>query len=229
MALGKLTDYQLISNPANPADPINKPSKKNALRTKLATCMEAQLYFMQVNGAVYHREQGDRDANILIGCSGDFRNAVPKHAAFKAFKTGQRFAIGYVSLNQATKELKLIDTSVSEEPILKSGLVYEHVGQHGSKEIYARLDRVAIKALSSGSHLSEAILKSYETSMRKGVIPSGSTGSDGIKFDHQAWVIKITISIAQAIGADNTLSPMADALTEGNKIYLNFNKLTLRH
>jgi hypothetical protein len=42
-------------------------------------------------------------------------------------------------------------------------------------------------------------------------------------------VVKITISIAQANQMDNTLSPMADEVRDGNDIYLNFNQLAHRH
>ena len=65
--------------------------------------------------------------------------------------------------------------------------------------------------------------------MKKGVIPSGSTGSDGIKFDNNTWVIKTTISIAQANLMDNTLSPMATPATSDTNIFLNFNQLVFRH
>ena len=96
----------------------------------------------------------------------------------------------------------------------------------------AKLDRIAIKALQAGRNLSDAQLNAYENAMEKGVVPSGSTGKSGIKFDHQAWVIKLTISDAQAAGLDNVLSPMVQTPQPddtNDAIYLNFNQLTARH
>jgi len=229
MALGKLTEYKKIADPSNRNDPLNSPSKRGNLIIKLSSSIGATNYFMQVNDVVYYREDPDLDANILISCKNEFNNIVPKGAKFKAFKTGERFHVGYISLNPSTKELKFISALEDEDSVVKNGLTYEHVGEYQSKTIYARLDRAAITKLHSGSHLSDRVFQAYETSMRKRVIPSGSTGSDGIKYDHKEWVIKLTISIAQHIGTYNEISPMATVLTEGNNIYLNFNQLTKRH
>lgn len=101
---------------------------------------------------------------------------------------------------------------------------YVCVGGHAGKTIYARLDP------SLASELGDFAL--YTAAMGKGVISSGSTGSDGIKHESGlgCWVVKVTIRQAAASAAvDNLVSPAADGETVGDNIYLNFDRTIRRH
>ena len=164
-----------------------------------------------------------------LDCSNDFMHVIPKGARFRAFKNGKSDSVGFVSVHPITHALTLLDPSQPDAPVTHAGLTYEYVDTHMGRDVYVRLDRNTIGALSSGSHLTAGNFDAYEASMQKGVIPSGSTGADGIKFDHSTWVIKLTISIATAQGIDNSLSPMATAVQTTDRIFLNFNQLTMRH
>jgi hypothetical protein len=195
----------------------------------LSGSQSGMAYFLKFPGAVYTANSTALDADILIGCEKDVFAIKPTGAKFSAFKKHQMGTLGFV-LENVLGDLRLYDPEAdSGLTATRDGVTYDNVGDHSGKSIFARLDRTAIKALHAGSHLSAEQLTVYENSMKKGVIPSGSTGSDGIKFDNNTWVIKITISMASANVMDNTLSPMADPVVEGDKIYLNFNQLTARH
>jgi hypothetical protein len=189
----------------------------------------AMSYFLKYPGAVYEASTKGLDADILIGCEKDVFAIKPDGAKYVGFKKHASGMVGFV-LENVLGDLRLYDPEAdSGLTAIRDGVTYQNVGDHSGKSIFARLDRTAISALHAGSTLSDAQLTVYENSMKKGVIPSGGTGADGIKFDHNTWVIKITISIASANGMDNTLSPMATPATEGEKIFLNFNQLTSRH
>jgi hypothetical protein len=114
-----------------------------------------------------------------------------------------------------------------------NGAAYSQIAPNfNGKKVWARLDRPKIKATGEGGRLSEDQLDVYERSMLKGIVPSGSTGADGVKFEQSCWVIKITISIASAYEMDNVLSPMASGggiVMEPKDIYLDFNQLVRRH
>ena len=227
MPLGKLSspDYTKLYDPADVRK--NGPLCLNAAKQALATCLGAFQYFLRVPDAVW---QGSNsvDAAFLIGVERNLMSVIPPNVKFKAFDRNGS-SLGFVLVNAATKVISLYDPGTGEDRLQHGGLWYEGVGDHQGKTIYARLDKTAIHALENGKNLTDAQLNVYEKSMKKGVIPSGSTGSDGIKFDNNTWVIKTTISIAQANLMDNTLSPMATPATSGTNIFLNFNQLVFRH
>jgi hypothetical protein len=229
MSLGNLkNDWVKAVDPKDHV--LNTQSKIEKLKVEMISNMPAFQYYNAGNRVVYTKKSTTvTGADFLIECGSDFANVVPNGAKFRAFKNGNPRAVGFVSVNNATGALSLMDTSQADVPVVRAGLTYEHVDTYNSKEVYARLDRTAITQLQSGRHITEANMRAYETSMRKGVIPSGSTGSDGIKFDNNTWVIKLTISIATVQQLDNSLSPMATEYQEGGKIFLNFNQLTMRH
>lgn len=228
MNLGKLSDYKKLYDPKDHG--FSTPEKLNKAKLELATNLVAFQYFKRVPGAIHQKNKPSLDADFLIACGNDFGSVIPDGAEFKAFKKNQD--LGFVLVNKVNKALSLYDpTEGTSRTATRNGLSYELVGNHGGNDIFARLDRTAITDLHAGSRLSAGNLDAYETSMRKGVIPSGSTGSDGIKFDNGTWVIKLTISIATAQGVDNSLSPMADEDrdTANRRIFLNFDQLTMRH
>lgn len=230
MGLGKLlTDWVAIYNPSDVR--VNQPKHVQEAITALSMCTAAAFqYFQRAPGAVYKAMDGrGLDAEYLIGCDKDLMGVTPPGCKWKAFKKSTGL-LGYV-LESPNNVLKLYDPITQDTKVQRGGLWYEDVGDHQGKTIYARLDKGAIKALQSGKNLTDAQLGIYEKALQKGVIPSGSTGSDGIKFDNATWVVKITISIASANQMDNTLSPAADEVRDDSKngIFLNFNKLVLRH
>jgi hypothetical protein len=229
MSFGNLgTDWQKAADPKDFS--LNTPEKLKKLKIEMSANMAAFVYYNAGNRVVYTRKTSTpTSADFLIDCSSDFMHVVPNGAKFRAFKNGQSDPVGFVSVNVVTRALSLLDTGNPDAPVTHAGLTYEHVDTHMSKDVYARLDRNALRALAAGRILTDGNFNAYETSMQKGVIPSGSTGADGIKFDHSEWVIKLTISIATAQGIDNSLSPMATFVQVGEKIFLNFNQLTYRH
>ena len=117
--------------------------------------------------------------------------------------------------------------------MVHGGLTYQQIALNfNGKKVYGRLDRMAMQAAGEGGRLSDAQYDVYERSMLKGIVPSGGTGADGVKFEGNCWVVKITISIASAYEMDNVLSPMASGagmITEGANLFLNFNQLARRH
>ena len=229
MALGKLSDYTKFYAPKGIDPKLKTPEAKTKAKYALGSYLAAFQYFSQTWGSVLINDAAD-GGTALLGFENDYMSVVPDGALYKAFsKAG---CIGFVVEN-VFKQLELYDPTkdVKKDDSKKTykDLEYDLAGSQGKSAVYARLDRVAIGKLLAGQHLNANQLNQYETSMRKGLIPSGSTGADGIKFDQVAWVVKITISIAQANQMDNTLSPMADEVRDGNDIYLNFNQLAHRH
>lgn len=226
MGLGKLTDYKKLYDPSDHAK--RDKGSLEAAKLAMATCPAAFQYFGRVPGKVYQCVNCTTvDAAILIGVDRDFMSVIPPNAEFKAFNS--KGVLGFVLINPGTKALSLYDPGGDASRAQRLGLWYDNVGGHQGKTVFARLDRQAIGALQAGKALSDDQLNVYETSMKKGVIPSGSTGSDGIKFDNNTWVVKVTIAIAQANQMDNSLSPSAAEVRDGEKIFLNFNQLVLRH
>ncbi|MGI4755247.1 MAG: hypothetical protein ACRYGF_00165 [Janthinobacterium lividum] len=189
----------------------------------------ATQYFMKHKGSVY--TSTGQNADVLIACDRDLLSIKPQNAKYKAFKRAEAHPLGW-AMEAANGELTLHDpVKDSGLTAINGGLTYDAVGESGGKTVYARLDKIAISALHAGGHLSAVQLATYEKSMKKGVIPSGGTGADGIKFDNNAWVVKITIAIAAANEMDNTLSPSATPVVDAlkNAIFLNFNQLVSRH
>lgn len=206
---------------------LNKPEHRDLLDS-IGKNSVAFLYFQRHRGKVYECTDSTAETNLLIGCERDL--AAPDKAVFRAYSFRDKEPLGWVGLNPATKVLTLLSMEDEDDGTTFNGLVYENVGSHAGNEVFARLDRTALKALHAGKNLTTAQLDAYGTSMKKGVIASGGSGSDGIKNEGaDTWVIKLTISIAKAIEADNTLSPMANELRSGKSIYLNFNQLVKRH
>ena len=229
LVFGKLgTDWEKAGDPKDLA--LHTPAKLSRLKMEMAACTAAFAYYHAGNHVVYIRKTPTpTGADFLIDCSKDFMHVIPRGAKYRAFKNGKSEPVGFLSLNAITTDLSLIDTSEPDAPVTHAGLTYEYVDTHQGKDVYARLDRRAISALGAGSRLTDGNFNAYETSMQKGIIPSGSVGMDGIKFDHSTWVIKLTISIATAQRVDNSLSPMATAVQTADKIFLNFNQLVMRH
>ena len=226
MSLGKISNYERIYDRNNVT--CNSPEALKKVKNKLAECLPAFQYFNHAPGAVFvplHSFPGG-DAKFLISCEYDYMSVVPPNAKWKGFS--QNAVLGFV-LAGANGELQIYEPGADADRVQFGGAWYDNVGDYQGKTIYARLDRSAIKKLQNGQNLTDAQFLVYEAAMKKGVIPSGSTGSDGIKFDNQVWVIKITISIASANLMNNNLSPAANVQQNDNAVYLNFNQLVLRH
>lgn len=124
--------------------------------------------------------------------------------------------------------VKLVPDAVDkiDQTISAVGGNYTYLGEAGALRVYGRLNRAELRKLSSAAGMD---FNAYESAMKKGVIPSTGTGKDGVKKEPYGWVVKTTISQAQATGGDNTLSPLATTLFDGKKLFLDFNQLVARH
>jgi hypothetical protein len=149
----------------------------------------------------------------------------------------EKFANRKASLEEDQRKLgeKAQESGVEEEepdPLQYKGKKYVLVGTHGQSTVYARLDDCP-----TGSGMG-AFMNLYKTALSKGIIPSSSTGSEGVKYESHlgGWVVKVTLrAVAHNPGFDNTFSPLAadgaGAAQEAEPpaIYLNFNDWTQRH
>jgi hypothetical protein len=230
MSLGKMSDWTKLYDSKDVR--CNNENDLRKANDALAHVLAAFQYTLRVPGAIYGPvlASAQWDADILIECAKDWMAVIPPGGKFKAFKQGVANSLGFVVVS-AQGNLSLYDPGDDNSTANAGGLTFQSVGDYQGRTVFARLDRTAITALQNGKTLSALQLGVYETAMKKGVIASGGTGSDGIKFDNQTWVIKITISIASANQMNNNLSPMA-TIVQSDKpksIFLNFNQLTLRH
>src|SRR5262249_41650116 len=115
---------------------------------------------------------------------------------------------------------------VETDPTMREGLKYTLIGEHeGGGDVYARLDDALWTAKTEYAG-SKGV---FQTSMNKGVIGTGSTGSDGVKMESGlgGWVVKITIKIAKANALDNLDSPFVRSASvirdeQTNALYLSF-------
>ena len=152
-------------------------------------------------------EQNKRD----LGLREWMNNVMPRVREVKEFLVG-KFKSGEV--------VDVVD------PTLRNGTRYELIGGVGKTDVYGHLGSAATLGIS------EAHRGVYLTAMRQGVIPSGSKGSNGTKFEQFGWVVKITIATAKANeGMNNVTSPVSqeDRDDVNNAIYLNFNGMINRH
>ncbi len=119
------------------------------------------------------------------------------------------------------------------DPTKYGGKQYAELGTHGKATVYARLDDCP-----TGSGMG-AFINLYKTALTKGIIPSSSTGSEGVKYEGHlgGWVVKVTRrAVAHNPGFDNVWSPYAadntDSVAQVDEppaIYLNFDAWTDRH
>ena len=124
--------------------------------------------------------------------------------------------------------VKLVPDKVEklEQTMSAVGGNYHLLGSAGSLVVYGRLNRAELQKLKNAEGLD---FDTYESAMKKGIIPSTGTAKDGVKKEPYGWVIKTTISQAQATGGNNVVSPLATATFDGSKAFLDFNQLVRRH